>query len=143
MYTFAYKQETKVYDMEAKSLMNLHEMPHQVNFLNDEQGDNIVNTAQNPIWTKCPIPLTPNVLKLNGFNLEMNDYVWTDGVHSSEQVYVAISFHRDGTLRRVDIHNIGCQFYCDGFSSAFVVSDFHRALCMCGFYELASTLKVE
>lgn len=111
---------------------------HEIETEVTHKGDNGVRVKE-----VAPIPLTPEIMMANGFKLEQNDYVWTDDVHSPEQVYIAISFRRDGTVRIVDVHNFRCQFFSDRLTYGYTVHELQRALRCCGLWELADNLKIE
>lgn len=89
-----------------------------------------------------PIPLTVEILEKHGFRQEIDGaYTWYDGVHTHEQVYVAVNFRRDGTVRRIDILNHGVHFSKDILPYGIDLHIFQHILRLCDFNELADRLR--
>lgn len=91
----------------------------------------------------CPIPLTEEILKANGFKIESDGYNWYHPTFSPEQVYVHVALRHNGKVRRVEVKKQRAHFYRDTLPYDFSVHKLQHAFRLCGLSELADGFKVE
>lgn len=87
-----------------------------------------------------PIPLTAEILEKNDFAFEdSGDWIRYDGVNSPYQQYISIRFHRDLTVRHVEIK--GMRYHCN-YDGIRYVHELQRALRCCGLCDLANNFTI-
>lgn len=92
-----------------------------------------------------PIPLTTEILKKNGFKKELysdSSFIYGDGVHPIDKVFVAMDFRRDGTARTITIVNFRCSYINNALPNGLYVHELQHALRLCCLNELANNFKI-
>lgn len=88
-----------------------------------------------------PIPLTPEILVKNAFFLDDDGwYVWNDYTHNPTQHFVAVSFHRGGSVRHIEIKSARCHA---NYENVRHIHELQHALRLCGLNSLADNFKIK
>ena len=77
-----------------------------------------------------PIPLTPEILEKNGFELKGDGWLWCEDKDVEEQNYSFVQFRRDGEVRVVEINHLNKAV--TKFRNIQNVHELQHALKLCG-----------
>lgn len=90
-----------------------------------------------------PIPLTAEILKINGFQQKNGELVWYSDTDSIDNVFISVATRGNNSVRRIEIKNKGLHFANDVMPDGIAVHEFQHLLRVCGFNDLADNFKVE
>lgn len=136
------------YDEEGKEksfYANISAIDSDSTLLDGTKAFLVEDSEVEEIDTCLPIPITAEILKKNGFKKELysdSSFIYGDGVHPIDNVFVAMDFRRDGTARTITIVNFRCSYINNALPNGLYVHELQHKLRDCELFELANNFKV-